>query len=47
MNYAVPSYGADPEISGTISNAKLGLDVIQILEASQQSIKNKGKEIIL
>ena len=30
-----------------ISNAKLGLDVIQILEASQQSIKNKGKEIIL
>ena len=23
MNYAVPSYGADPEISGTISNAKL------------------------
>ena len=30
-----------------LSNAKLGLDVIQILEASQQSIKNKGKEIIL
>ena len=30
-----------------LSNSKLGLDVIQILEASQQSIKNKGKEIIL
>ena len=30
-----------------LSNAQLGLDVIQILEASQQSIKNKGKEIIL
>ena len=30
-----------------LSNATLGLDVIKILEASQQSIKNKGKEIIL
>jgi predicted dehydrogenase len=30
-----------------LSNAQLGLDVIQILEASQQSIKNNGKEIIL
>jgi predicted dehydrogenase len=30
-----------------VSNADLGLQVIQILEASQQSIKNKGKEVIL
>jgi predicted dehydrogenase len=30
-----------------ISNAQLGLDVIKILEASQQSIKNKGVEIKL
>jgi predicted dehydrogenase len=30
-----------------VSSAKLGLDVIKILEASQQSIKNKGKEVIL
>lgn len=30
-----------------VSNAALGLEVIKILEASQQSIKNKGKEIIL
>lgn len=29
------------------SNATLGLNVIKILEAAQQSIKNKGKEIIL
>ena len=30
-----------------VSNAQLGLDVIKILEASQLSIKNNGKEIIL
>lgn len=30
-----------------ISNFQSGLDVIKILEASQQSIKNKGKEIII
>jgi len=30
-----------------VSNAALGLEVIKILEASQQSIKNKGKEIVL
>jgi predicted dehydrogenase len=30
-----------------LSNASLGLQVVQILEASQQSIKNGGKEIIL
>jgi predicted dehydrogenase len=30
-----------------ISNPELGLDVVRILEASQQSIKNKGKEIVL
>jgi len=30
-----------------ISNYQSGLDVIKILEASQKSIKNKGKEIII
>ena len=30
-----------------ISHAQLGLRVVSILEASQQSIKNKGKEILL
>jgi predicted dehydrogenase len=30
-----------------LSSARLGLDVIKILEASQESIKNKGKEVIL
>jgi len=30
-----------------ISNYKIGLDVVKILEASQKSIKNKGKEISL
>ncbi len=30
-----------------VSNSKLGLDVIKILEASQISIKNKGKEVKL
>lgn len=30
-----------------ISNANLGLEVIRILEAAQESIKNGGKEIIL
>lgn len=33
--------------STPVSSAELGLDVIKILEASQQSIKNNGKEIIL
>ncbi|MGZ3885006.1 MAG: gfo/Idh/MocA family oxidoreductase, partial [Bacteroidia bacterium] len=33
--------------SKPVAHAQLGLDVIKILEASQQSIKNKGKEIIL
>ena len=28
-----------------LSNAELGLGVVKILEASQQSIKNKGKEV--
>ncbi len=28
-----------------LSNARLGLEVVKILEASQQSIKNKGREI--
>ena len=28
-----------------LSNAQLGLDVVKILEASQQSIKNKGREV--
>lgn len=30
-----------------IADAKLGLDVVKILEAAQISIKNKGKEVIL
>lgn len=30
-----------------LSSARLGLDVIKILEASQESIKNNGKEVIL
>ena len=30
-----------------ISDSSLGLEVVRILEASQKSIKNKGKEIIL
>jgi len=30
-----------------VSNAQSGLEVIRILEASQQSIKNKGKEILV
>ena len=30
-----------------VSNSQLGLEVIKILEASQKSIKNNGKEIIL
>lgn len=30
-----------------VSSSQLGIDVIRILEASQQSIKNNGKEIIL
>jgi len=33
--------------SQPISNAQVGLDVVRILEASQKSIKNKGKEILL
>jgi predicted dehydrogenase len=33
--------------STPISNYQSGLDVIKILEASQKSIKNKGKEIII
>jgi len=28
-----------------LSNAQLGLEVVKILEASQQSIKNKGREV--
>ena len=28
-----------------LSNAQLGIGVVKILEASQQSIKNKGKEV--
>ena len=30
-----------------LSNAELGLDVVKVLEASQKSIKNKGKEIMI
>ncbi len=30
-----------------ISNWELGLDVVKVLEAAEESIKNKGKEIIL
>jgi predicted dehydrogenase len=30
-----------------IANAELGLEVVKILEASQKSIKNNGKEVIL
>ena len=30
-----------------LANAELGLEVVKVLEASQQSIKNKGKEIII
>ena len=30
-----------------LANAELGLEVVRVLEASQQSIKNKGKEIII
>jgi predicted dehydrogenase len=30
-----------------LANAELGLDVVKVLEASQKSIKNKGKEIII
>jgi len=30
-----------------LANAELGLEVVKILEASQKSIKNKGKEIII
>jgi len=30
-----------------VSNFQIGLHVVQVLEASQKSIKNKGKEIIL
>jgi predicted dehydrogenase len=30
-----------------LANAELGLEVVKILEASQQSIKNKGKEILI
>jgi hypothetical protein len=33
--------------STPISNYQSGLDVIKILEASQKSIKNNGKEIII
>lgn len=30
-----------------LANAELGLEVVKVLEASQESIKNKGKEIII
>jgi predicted dehydrogenase len=30
-----------------ISNAKLGLEVVKILEASQESIKHQGKEVLI
>ncbi len=30
-----------------LANAELGLDVVKILEASQKSIKNKGKEVVI
>ena len=30
-----------------LANAELGLEVVKVLEASQKSIKNKGKEIII
>ncbi len=30
-----------------LANAELGLEVVKVLEASQQSIKNKGKEIVI
>ena len=30
-----------------MANSKLGMEVVRILEASQQSITNKGKEVIL
>jgi predicted dehydrogenase len=33
--------------SQPVSSAQVGLDVVRILEASQKSIKNKGKEILL
>jgi len=33
--------------SEPVSNAQLGLEVINILEAAQKSRKNKGQEIIL
>ena len=33
--------------STPISNYKIGLQVVKILEASQQSIKNNGVEIFL
>jgi predicted dehydrogenase len=40
---------ASAVISGQqpISDFKVGLNVVKVLEASQQSIKNKGKEVIL
>ena len=30
-----------------LANAELGLEVVKVLEASQKSIKNRGKEIII
>lgn len=30
-----------------LSDCKVGLDVLEILEASQDSIKNKGKEVLI
>jgi len=30
-----------------LANAELGLEVVEVLEASQKSIKNKGKEILI
>jgi predicted dehydrogenase len=30
-----------------LANGKLGLEVVKILQASQESIKNKGKEVMI
>ena len=36
---------ADTSEKKPLANAHLGMQVVKILEASQESIKNKGKEV--
>jgi predicted dehydrogenase len=47
FNVALDFLNSILESREPLANAELGLDVVKVLEASQKSIKNQGKEIII